>query len=202
MKVALYLRVSTGDGRQTVENQKRDLLRYCENRGWNNIQIFEDTGISGTLHDRPSLNDLMKQARQHRFSTILVWRFDRFARSTQHLLSALQEFQSLGVDFISFGEGIDTATPMGKMIFTFIGAISEFELSVMRSRIRSGIARAKAAGIVCGRPTKSFDVERAILLKEGGMGIRGIAKEMSVGVATVHRALSKGGVPKTSEIQP
>jgi len=199
MKVACYLRVSTGDGRQTVENQKRDLLKYCENRGWSNIQIFEDTGISGTKHDRPALNEMMRQARQRRFSTVLVARFDRFARSTQHLLSALQEFQSLGIDFISFGEGIDTSTPIGRMIFTFIGAISEFELSVIRSRVRSGIARAKAAGVIFGRPVKSFDMEKAVSLRDGGMSIRGIAKELSVGIATVHRALSNG-VPKPPKI--
>jgi DNA invertase Pin-like site-specific DNA recombinase len=197
MKVACYCRVSTDE--QTVENQKRDLLRYCENRGWKDIQVFEDTGISGSKHDRPALNDLMRQARQRRFSSILVWRFDRFARSTQHLLSALQEFQSLGIDFISYGEGIDTSTPIGKMIFTFISAISEFELSVIRSRVRSGIARAKAAGIVCGRPTKSFDMEKAVSLRDGGMSIRGIAKELSVGAATVYRSLSKN-VSKTSKI--
>jgi DNA invertase Pin-like site-specific DNA recombinase len=105
----------------------------------------------------------------------------------------------LGIDFISYGEGIDTSTPIGKMIFTFIGGISEFELAVLRSRVRSGIARAKAAGIICGRPVKTFDLEKAILLRDGGMSIRGIAKELSVGAATVYRALSKG-VSKTSKI--
>ena len=139
MKVAVYCRVSTDD--QTVENQKRDLLRYCQSREWDVVQVFEDTGISGAQRDRPALDDLMKQARQRRFDVVLVARFCRFARSTEHLLAALNEFRSLGVDFVSLNEGIDTSTPMGKMIFVLLSAIYEFEREVIRSRVRSGIGQ-------------------------------------------------------------
>lgn len=195
MKVALYCRVSTGE--QTVENQKRDLLRYCQTRKWDIVKIFEDTGISGAISARPALDDLMRQARKHRFETVLVWKFDRFARSTQHLLSALQEFQSLGIDFVSFGEGVDTSTPMGRMIFTFLGGISEFELSILKDRVRSGIARAKSEGVRCGRPPLSIDTADIVRLRQEGKSLRQIAKAMGIGCGTVHRALS--AVPKTSQ---
>ena len=90
-KVALYCRVSTKD--QTTENQKRDLIRYCEQRELTIVEIFEDHGISGTKQNRPALDDMMAKAKQGLFDVVLVWKFDRFARSTKHLISALQEFQ-------------------------------------------------------------------------------------------------------------
>ncbi|MEI6807914.1 MAG: recombinase family protein [bacterium] len=193
MKIALYLRVSTSD--QTTENQKRDLLRYCESRKWEVVKIFEDTGISGTKHDRPALNELMDFARKGNCQAILVARFDRFARSTQHLLEALKEFQSLGVDFISYSEGVDTSTAAGKMIFTFLSAVSEFEVALIRSRVKSGIARAKAQGVKCGRPRAGFDVARAVAMQKDGKSLREIGRELGVGCATVYRTLS--GVSKS-----
>lgn len=192
MRVAVYCRVSTNE--QTTRNQKRDLLRYCESRKWDVAQVFEDSGVSGSVNVRPALDTLMKQARQHRFDGVLVWRFDRFARSTQHLLAALQEFQSLGIEFISFTEGIDTSTPMGKLIYTFIAGIAEFERSLIQERVRAGLARAKAEGIHCGRPRITVDVAKVRQLREQGVSIRDIAKAVGVGSGTVCRALA--GVPK------
>ena len=186
-RVAIYARVSTTD--QTTENQKCDLARYCESRGWNIVQIFEDVGISGSEHDRPALKELMKLAKRRQFDAVLVWRFDRFARSTSHLLEALQEFQALGIQFISFSEGIDSSTPVGKLLYVFVSAVSEFELQLIRERIKAGVRRAKDAGIRCGRPKKAFDVSKAIELHNAGKSLREIAKDLGVGYATVYRNL-------------
>jgi len=188
MRIALYCRVSTSG--QTTENQKRDLTRYCDSRDWPVAQVFEDVGVSGAKDSRPALDDLMRQAKQKKFNTVVVWKFDRFARSTQHLLQALQEFQALGIDFVSYSEGIDTSTPMGKMIFTFLAAIAEFERSLIKERVKAGIERAKAQGVHCGRPRVGFDVNKALRLKREGMSWSQLAKRMKVSVSTLRRTLT------------
>lgn len=187
MQVAVYCRVSTSD--QTCESQRRDLLRYCEQRQWEVAEVFEDSGISGSIHDRPALNEMMKQARQGRFAVVVVWKFDRFARSTQHLLEALQEFQQLGVQFVSYSEGIDTSTSLGMLIYTFLAGLSQFEKSLIRERCASGQARAKAQGIHCGRPRTGLDIGRALELQKAGLGVRRIGKQLGVSYATVFRCL-------------
>jgi len=195
-RTAIYLRVSKPG--QTTENQKRDLTRYCEARNLEITEIFEDHGISGAKESRPALDDLMKKARQRKFDMVLVWKFDRFARSTSHLLSALNEFKDLGIDFISYSEGIDTSTSVGKMVFTFLGAIAEFERSLIQERVQCGINRARENGVKFGRPHKGFDVERALSLREQGYGFRKMAKELNVSVGTLHGFFQKISVQKTN----
>lgn len=104
-RVALYARVSTID--QSVEPQLLDLRRYVSDRGWVIYREYADEGISGTNDSRPALNHLTDDARKRRFDVVLVWRFDRFARSTKHLILALEEFRNLGIDFVSYQENID-----------------------------------------------------------------------------------------------
>lgn len=101
---------------------------------------------------RPALNRLMADARQRRLDVVLVWRFDRFARSTSHLIRALDEFRSLGVAFCSFSEALDTSTPTGKVMFTVIAAMAEFKRALIQERVRAGLRRARAAGVQLGRP--------------------------------------------------
>jgi len=187
-RCAVYCRVSTSD--QTTENQKRDLTRYCESRDWAIAHVFEDVGVSGAQDRRPALDELMLQARKREFDVVLVWKFDRFARSVQHLLTALQEFQGLGLDFVSYSEGIDTSTAMGRMVFTFLGAIAEFERSLLRERVKAGMARAKAEGVHCGRPRVGFDVNEALRLKQEGMSWSQLARRMNVSVSSLRRTLS------------
>jgi len=186
-RAAIYARVSTTD--QTTKNQTRQLKSYCENRGWKVVKIFEDRGVSGSQASRPGLDALMEQVRQGRYQAVVVWKFDRFARSTQHLLQALTEFQALGVDFVSCSEGVDTSTPAGRMVFTFLGAVAEFERSLIRERVKAGIERAQEAGVHCGRPRAAFDVGRAIKMKQEGLGVRRIAKQLGVSKSTIDRAL-------------
>lgn len=127
-------------------------MRYCKAREMAVFRVYDDSGVSGAVDQRSALDELFTDARRQKFDMVLVWRFDRFARSVTHLLHSLEEFRSLGIDFVSFTEGIDTSTPMGKMIFTFLAAIAEFERSLIRERVKAGIARAQAEGIHCGRP--------------------------------------------------
>jgi len=94
----------------------------------------------------------MSDARNGKFDAVLVWKFDRFARSTRHLVQALEEFQSLGIHFVSLTESIDTSTPMGRMIFTVLGAVAELERSLICDRVSSGLARARKQGKQLGRP--------------------------------------------------
>src|SRR5678816_1246995 len=116
-----------------------------------------DEGISGTKDSRPALDRLMKDAKARRFDVIIVARFDRFARSVSHLLRALEEFAHLGVDFVSVSESIDTSTPMGKMIFTVLGAVAELERNLIKERVQMGISRARKQGKQLGRPRVEVD---------------------------------------------
>ena len=122
-KCALYARVSTSD--QSTESQLLDLRRYTQLRDWDIYRKYCDHGISGTRDSRPALNDLMDDARKRRFDVVLVWRFARFARPTNHLILALEEFLHLGIDFVSCQENIDTSSPLGVAIFTIISAVAQ-----------------------------------------------------------------------------
>jgi len=117
-RVAIYVRVSTKD--QSVDMQLNDLERYSNERSLNVFKVYQDNGVSGTKETRPALGELMNDAKKRKFDVVLVWRFDRFARSTKHLVNALYEFRNLGIDFISYQENIDTSSPLGEAIFTII----------------------------------------------------------------------------------
>ncbi|ODS30009.1 MAG: DNA-invertase hin [Candidatus Scalindua rubra] len=128
-KVGVYVRVSTKD--QSVDMQLNDLERYSKERGFSIFKVYKDNGVSGSLEQRPELNKLMNDARKRKFDIVLVWRFDRFARSTKHLVNALYEFRSLRIDFISYQENIDTSSPLGEAIFTIISAMSKLERDII-----------------------------------------------------------------------
>src|SRR5262245_44422537 len=141
---------------------------------------YVDVGISGAKDRRPELDRLMADARCRRFDVVLVARFDRFARSTKHLVLALEEFSSLGIDFVSLKESIDTSTPMGKMILPVIGAVAELERSLIRERGMMGLDRARRQGKKLGRPEKILDREQVATLRAKGLSLRQIATELEV----------------------
>jgi DNA invertase Pin-like site-specific DNA recombinase len=151
MRCAIYGRVSTTNG-QSPEMQLRELSEYCERREWKVAGEFVDAGISGAKDSRPELNRLMTAAHQRRFDAVVVWKFDRFARSVSHLLRALETFNALGIAFVSLSESLDTSTPAGKMVFTVLGAVAELERSLIGERVRAGLRNAKAKGVQLGRP--------------------------------------------------
>ena len=189
-RIAMYARVSTKNNGQDPETQLVALREYVQARGFDAVDEYVDVGISGSKDRRPALDRLMKDARRRRFDAVLVARFDRFARSTRHLVLALEEFSALGVDFISLSESIDTSTPMGKMVYTVIAAVAELERSLIGERVVMGINRAKVKGKQLGRPRGTKASLRKIRkLKGKGLSVRDIASELNVSKSTVSRLL-------------
>jgi DNA invertase Pin-like site-specific DNA recombinase len=139
-RVAIYARVSTNSA-QDPAMQIRELREYCKNRGWKIAGEFVDSGISGATDSRPQLNRLMADANRCRFDLVAVWDFSRFARSTSHLLRALESFSALGIGFVSLREQIDTSTPTGKMVFTILGSVAELERSLIGERVKAGLRK-------------------------------------------------------------
>src|SRR5260370_14950238 len=168
-RVALYIRISTGD--QNADLQENERTGYCGFRKWEIVETYSDT-MSGAKDKRPALDRLMADARRGKFDVVGVWRFDRFARSTSHLLRALEEFQSLGIDFVSLRESIDTSTPTGKMVFTILGAVGELERSTIRERVMAGQKAAKKRGVRFGRPLVEVDTEHVLSLRKQGLSWR------------------------------
>jgi DNA invertase Pin-like site-specific DNA recombinase len=187
-RAALYMRVSTKGHGQTTETQAVALRDYAVHRGFEIIGDYRDEGISGSKDSRPALDRLMKDARARRFDVVIVARFDRFARSVTHLLRALEEFSHLGVDFVSLSESIDTSTPMGKMIFTVLGAVAELERNLIKERVQMGISRARKQGKALGRPRVEVDPLQVAGLRSRGYSWNQIAEELNVGRGTAERA--------------
>ena len=177
-RIAIYARVSTTD--QSTESQLLDLRRYTRERGWNIFKEYVDEGISGTKDSRPALNELMNDAKKRRFDVVLVWRFDRFARSTKHLILALEEFKNLGIDFVSYQENIDTSSPLGSAIFTIISAVAQLERDIIAERVKAGLRRAKENGKRIGRPNISVDEGEIRRLRAGGRSLREIAQQVGI----------------------
>ncbi len=183
-RVGIYTRISTGD--QNADLQKNELTEYCQWRKLEIIETYSDV-MSGAKDKRPALDRLMADARRGKFDVVAVWRFDRFARSTSHLLRALEEFQSLSVDFVSLREAIDTSTPTGKMVFTILASVAELERSTIRERVLAGQKAAKRRGVRFGRPTIEVDTDRALKLRKQGLSWRDISAEVGVSKDTIIR---------------
>ena len=190
MKTALYARVSTNNG-QDPEMQLRELREYCQRRGWEVSQEYVDVGISGGKEKRPELDKLLADAHKRHFDAVVVWRFDRFARSVSHLLRALETFRSLGIEFVSLSEQVDTSTPTGKMIFTVLGAVAELERSLIVERVRAGLRNAVAKGKKLGRPRKAPDYGEIKRLRAQGASWRSIGKKLGLAPATALRATAR-----------
>jgi DNA invertase Pin-like site-specific DNA recombinase len=172
--------------------QTRELREYAERRGWTVFAEYVDIGISGTKETRPELDRLMADAHRRRFDAVVVWKFDRFARSVSHLLRALETFRAQGIEFVSFSEQLDTSTPAGKMVFTVLGAVAELERGLIVERVKAGLRNARAKGKQLGRPKKILDTKRIATLRANGVGWKRIAAEMGVGVGTIYRVALDG----------
>jgi DNA invertase Pin-like site-specific DNA recombinase len=188
VRAAIYARVSTLNGNQDPTMQTRELEEYCQRRGWQVFDCYIDNGVSGKKDSRPQLNRMMQDAHERRFSVVVVWRFDRFARSVSHLLRALETFNALGIQFVSLSEQVDTSTPMGKMIFTVLGSVAELERNLIVERVRAGLRHARAKGKRLGRPKKYVDAAQIASLRVAGNSWRTIARKMGVSVGKVFAA--------------
>lgn len=190
MRIAIYARVSTNNG-QDPEMQLRELREYCQRRNWEVAREYVDVGISGAKEKRPQLDGLIADAHRRHFDAVVVWRFDRFARSVSHLLRALETFRSLGIEFVSLSEQVDTSTPTGKMIFTILGAVAELERSLIVERVKGGLRNARAKGKHLGRPRKVPDATEVKRLREQGASWRTIGKKLGVSAATALQSAAR-----------
>ena len=189
MRAALYARVSTVGHGQDPEMQLRELREYCGRRGWTLAAEYIDNGISGAKETRPELDKLMADAGRRRFDAVVVWKFDRFARSVTHLLRALDTFRALGVEFVSLSESLDTSTPAGRMVFTVLGAVAELERSLIAERVRAGLRNARAKGTKLGRPRTDVDTARVSALRAQGLTWEKICQMTGLTRGTAQRSL-------------
>lgn len=167
--------------------QLRELREYCERRGWTVAGEYVDMGISGAKDRRPELDRLMADAHRRRFDVVVVWKFDRFARSVSHLLRALDTFRVLTIEFVSLSESLDTATPAGRMVFTVLGAVAELERSLIAERVRAGLRNARAKGKRLGRPRVVADSRRVATLRNSGASWATICRETGLTKGTAQR---------------
>lgn len=191
MKVALYARVSTRGHNQTPETQLLALREYAAARQLEIVEEYVDAGFSGSKSSRPALDRMMQDARRRRFDSVIVARFDRFARSTRHLIQALEEFQSLGIAFVSLNEAIDTSTPMGKMVFTVLGAVAELERNIIIERINAGLDRAKKSGTQLGRRALIVDREKVRAHYSASRSTRKTAAHFGISNGKVHQLVKE-----------
>jgi len=184
--VALYVRVSTSNGQQDPEMQLRELREYAQRRDLTIVGEYIDR-ITGSKDSRPSLNRMMADASHRKFDAVLVWKLDRFGRSLRHLVNALAELEALGLTFISLRDNLDLSTPSGRLMFQIIGAMAEFERSLIQERVKAGLRNAKAKGVRLGRPRIFVSESRIDALRGAGGSWRAIAKELGVSLGTLHR---------------
>lgn len=188
-RIAIYSRVSTDD--QTTENQERELREIADRMGWQVVEVYTDQGISGARKrdQRPAFNAMCKDAARRKFDLVAVWSVDRLGRSLQDLVEFLSDLHALSIDLYLHQQGIDTTIPSGKAMFQMMGVFAEFERAMIRDRVKSGMARARAQGKHVGRPKISAELEKDIRasLALGDRGILKIARAFNVGTATVQR---------------
>jgi DNA invertase Pin-like site-specific DNA recombinase len=177
-----------------------ELRAYCQRRGWEIAGEYVDKGVSGAKEHRPALDRLLEHCRRRKVDAVVVYRYDRFARSLRQLVNALEEFRALGIDFVSLHEGVDTSTPNGRLVFGIFASIAEFERELIRNRVRSGLAAAKARGKRLGRPPAVVDPSRVASLRTQGCSWAEIAEVLGIGKGTAQRAfhsLPKNPLRKT-----
>jgi len=191
-RAALYLRVSTVD--QHPETQLHDLRGLAAQRGFEIVEEYTDR-ISGVKAKRPGLDQLMADARHRKFDVLLVWAFDRIARSVRHFLEVLDELNRLEIEFVSFRENVDTGGPLGRAMIIIIGAISELERNLIIERVRAGMRRARLEGRRLGRPPLSVNRDDLLRDRARGQSLTQLAKTYRISRASVVRLL-KPGIPQ------
>jgi DNA invertase Pin-like site-specific DNA recombinase len=197
---AIYARVSTTD--QHVESQLYDLRQLAADRGFEVVQEYQDWGISGRKARRPGLDKLMADARQKKFSVVLVAAFDRVARSVKHFLQVMDEFDSLRIEFVSRRENIDTSGPMGRLFLTLIGSIAELESDLIRERVLAGMRRAKLDGVRIGRAPMNIDRLAIVRDRLSGMTLTAVSKKWGISRSLVCKLVKRSGAGDEGSMPP
>jgi DNA invertase Pin-like site-specific DNA recombinase len=188
-RVAIYTRVSTQD--QSVKGQDYELQQFAKNRGWIVTRIYTDKK-SGAATSRPALDELMADCRKCKVDAVLVWKFDRFARSLRHLVTALEEFKRLGIDFVSATEGVDTTVPSGELVFQIFGAIAQFERALISERVKAGLAEAIRNGKKVGRPAiktlSAAEIRKIRAARRRGVTLKKLSTQFGASMWAVYQA--------------
>ncbi len=189
IRVGIYARVSTTDKNQDPDLQLTPLNEYCKKRGWKISGRYVDY-CKGKKTSRPEFDKILDAARKRKIDCIVVWKLDRFGRSTQHLINTIVEILSLGVSFVSYTENLDFSTAAGKLLFNMLASLAQFGSDLISERVRAGIINAKLKGVKFGRkPITPGERDRIVVLRNEGLSIRKIAKKLGLSVGTVHKTL-------------
>lgn len=190
MRAAIYCRISTKDKGQSHDLQLLALRPFIESRGWQLVGVYSDT-ISGTKDSRPELDKLMLAARQRKIDVICVWKFDRFARSVSHLVRAAEEFQALGVQFVSLTEQLDTSTPMGKALFGIMATMAQLERDLISERVKTKVGQIIASGKAWGAPRKVWRRDEALADLATGESLRKVAAKYGISHTSLRREANR-----------
>lgn len=194
-RVAIYTRVSTGD--KHLETQRYDLREMAKLRGYEVVGEYADQ-ISGAKSKRPGLDKLLTDARRNRFDVVLVWAFDRMARSVRHFLEILDELNHLNIEFVSFREQIDTGGPLGRAMVVIVGAIAELEKNLIVERVRAGMRRARLEGRQIGRAPLNIDRRQIVEDRRSGMSLTQVAKKHRISRGSVCRLAKESADAKSA----
>ena len=189
-RVALYARVSTCNG-QDPEMQLSELREYATRRGWEIAGEYTDHGVSGSKDSRPELDRLMADAHRRKCDAVLVWKLDRFARSLKFLVNSLAELEARGVAFVSLRDNLDLSTPSGRLMFQIIGAMAEFERSLIQERVKAGLRNARAKGKKFGRPRALVDAVRVAALRRDGLSWSQVCRTLNVSKGSAQRSVAR-----------
>jgi DNA invertase Pin-like site-specific DNA recombinase len=200
VKAAIYVRVSTAD--QHVESQVYDLLDLAAKRGFEVVKEFKDCGVSGRRPRRPGLDALIADARQKKFSVVLVAAFDRVARSVKHFLQLMDEFDALGIVFVSRRENVDTSGPIGRLFLTLIGSIAELEADLIRERVLAGMRRAKLDGVRIGRAPMNLDRAAIVRDRLSGMTLTAVARKWGISRSLVCKLVKRSRAGEEGSVLP
>ena len=190
-KTAVYVRVSTANGTQTTDSQLHEIQRHCAARGWDKLEIYNDR-MSGAKTSRPELDRMIKDMRTGKVERVVCYKLDRMGRSLTHLALVIDELNRLGISLICTSQGIDTSdnSPCGKFQLGVLMAVAEFEREIIKERVNSGLAAAKAKGVVLGRSATLKNRRAEVLGLTGmGRGIRAIARELKMPVSSVAKII-------------
>lgn len=198
LRVATYSRVSTSHHNQDPEIQVYELRRYCEARDWEVTHEIVDHGYSGGTAVRPGLKELQELVKLRKIDAVVVVKLDRLFRSLRHLVVTLEDWEALGVKFVSVKDAVDWTTPAGRFFVQVLGSLAELEKSILVERTMMGLDHARRKGKKLGRPKSDHLAIQELRAK--GKSYSQIQTELGVGRATISRALNT--VPKTPKNQP
>ena len=206
MKVAIYARVSTNDRDQNVDTQLLPLRDFCTAQGWEVVKEYVDHAPANDLAHRTAWRELLDDAAKRRISVVLVFKLDRGFRNVKHLHDTLAAWEVVGVSFKSLREQFDTSTALGRLLLNLLASLAEFELELIRERVKAGMDRARRQGKQIGRPSvwdrKGFKKRFGAILERlnaGDISRRKAAKELEIGYATLKRLLDDQGIPPAGE---